>query len=462
MTAGVDTAESATPARPSNRQTSTDPRASQEHSGVVAPQGPSEGNASGCGVVSATRGAAAVKSSKQLFSDDVTKKVFAVLRDDPLQGGGGGGKGGGGGGGKGGGGKLSSHHTFAPKHSGLDDTSSPTCLSTTRTQKSEKSLCGYTIPKKSCPTPTLGSPLSPAPVSPFPPPKSSVVPPAKKEQKHPKKKPSTPHFQFENGYPAPRTHMPSVRPANQQLAFKVKPRSVSTSSSLPSWSRMCNINSQQQPGPNFAPTDPLGGRVVRRKSLCEPVGVSDPKAIAPGNSKANVLNSNAPSDSSKARDSKFGSRESTLDTRDAFDAYDPKDEFDAFDPKLNVVGDSDLNMTHNTNLDTLDTDAPSPAASCHQPSPKQSQSSPRLRSGDHGDHTADATSAVQIDPKIVIRRELDRYFDKGTITNRQYKRILERASRRVKESKMRSPVIEEKRVMKLVFDYVQAYKTVVP
>ena len=69
------------------------------------------------------------------------------------------------------------------------------------------------------------------------------------------------------------------------------------------------------------------------------------------------------------------------------------------------------------------------------------------------------TNNVQPNPKPIIRRVLDSYFDRGAITNRQYKRILERASRRVQE---RLDVSSQASIKKLVMDYVKAYRTHVP
>lgn len=60
--------------------------------------------------------------------------------------------------------------------------------------------------------------------------------------------------------------------------------------------------------------------------------------------------------------------------------------------------------------------------------------------------------------KSVIRKALDMYFDQGKITNRQYKRILERATRRVRDG-LKICSLNEKQVIKLVADYVKAYKS---
>lgn len=59
--------------------------------------------------------------------------------------------------------------------------------------------------------------------------------------------------------------------------------------------------------------------------------------------------------------------------------------------------------------------------------------------------------------KAVIRKALDAYFDQGKITNRQYKRILQRAGKKVQDGLMLSS-LNEKRVVKLVADYVEAYR----
>lgn len=60
--------------------------------------------------------------------------------------------------------------------------------------------------------------------------------------------------------------------------------------------------------------------------------------------------------------------------------------------------------------------------------------------------------------KVVIRKALDSYFDEGKITNRQYKRILERASRKVQDG-LALGSLDERRVVKLVADYVTAYRS---
>lgn len=62
------------------------------------------------------------------------------------------------------------------------------------------------------------------------------------------------------------------------------------------------------------------------------------------------------------------------------------------------------------------------------------------------------------DPQGLVRKALDVHFDKGTITNRQYKRILERATRKVKDGLVQSSCMNENRVRKLVSDFVKAYK----
>ena len=72
-----------------------------------------------------------------------------------------------------------------------------------------------------------------------------------------------------------------------------------------------------------------------------------------------------------------------------------------------------------------------------------------------------ARLATKQNPKMVIRRALDSYFDRGEITNRQYKRILERASRKVEEglaNTSTSMSLNKTKVIKLVDDYVQAYR----
>ena len=59
--------------------------------------------------------------------------------------------------------------------------------------------------------------------------------------------------------------------------------------------------------------------------------------------------------------------------------------------------------------------------------------------------------------KSIIKKTLDKYFDRGEITNRQYKRILERANQKVQKGIDQSSYMNEKRVVKLVGDYVKAY-----
>lgn len=67
-------------------------------------------------------------------------------------------------------------------------------------------------------------------------------------------------------------------------------------------------------------------------------------------------------------------------------------------------------------------------------------------------------SKTGAEPKPLIREALDIYFDKGEITNRQYKRILERASRKVQDGLDRCSYMNKNRVFKLVADYVDAYR----
>ena len=94
-------------------------------------------------------------------------------------------------------------------------------------------------------------------------------------------------------------------------------------------------------------------------------------------------------------------------------------------------------------------------------SPKQSHFVPSLSASSRC--TSPTLTQKSLDdctssPKELIRRALDVYFDKGTITNRQYKRILERATRKVQEGLVMSSYMNKNRVKKLVSDFVEAYK----
>ena len=59
-------------------------------------------------------------------------------------------------------------------------------------------------------------------------------------------------------------------------------------------------------------------------------------------------------------------------------------------------------------------------------------------------------------PPDVIRRALDNHYSRGEITNQQYGRIFERANRRVQNGPTCS---NEKKIVKLVADYVDAYSS---
>ena len=75
----------------------------------------------------------------------------------------------------------------------------------------------------------------------------------------------------------------------------------------------------------------------------------------------------------------------------------------------------------------------------------------------HDNHSTEPSNIMSADPKKIIRRALDYHFDNGEITNRQYKRILERASKKVIDGLSRQASMSEKRVTKLIADYVSAY-----
>ena len=62
------------------------------------------------------------------------------------------------------------------------------------------------------------------------------------------------------------------------------------------------------------------------------------------------------------------------------------------------------------------------------------------------------------EPRRLVKKALDVYFDEGRITNRQFKRILERATRKVEEGLAQCSCVSEPRVKKLVADYVEAYE----
>ena len=62
------------------------------------------------------------------------------------------------------------------------------------------------------------------------------------------------------------------------------------------------------------------------------------------------------------------------------------------------------------------------------------------------------------DPRELVRRALDVHFDKGRIKNRQYRRILERATLKIEKHSMDLSAVSESNVRKLVDDYVEAYR----
>ena len=86
------------------------------------------------------------------------------------------------------------------------------------------------------------------------------------------------------------------------------------------------------------------------------------------------------------------------------------------------------------------------------------------------DLNCDSTSSSDWDSKIVtngrvnvrelVKKVLDVHFDKGHIKNRQYKRILERATLKIEKHITDVPIISENRVRKLVADYVDAYRKI--
>lgn len=62
--------------------------------------------------------------------------------------------------------------------------------------------------------------------------------------------------------------------------------------------------------------------------------------------------------------------------------------------------------------------------------------------------------------KAIVRQSLDPFFDRGEITNRQYKQILERASSKIEKGLVHSAaqVPDKRRVQRLVADYVKMYR----
>jgi len=65
----------------------------------------------------------------------------------------------------------------------------------------------------------------------------------------------------------------------------------------------------------------------------------------------------------------------------------------------------------------------------------------------------------RVNVRELVRKALDVHFDKGHIKNRQYKRILERATLKIEKHTTDIPIISENRVKKLVADYVEAYRS---
>ena len=67
------------------------------------------------------------------------------------------------------------------------------------------------------------------------------------------------------------------------------------------------------------------------------------------------------------------------------------------------------------------------------------------------------TSSEVEDPKVYVKRLLKQHFHLGHITSYQFTRILERASRKVEQAKVKSMYIDKQRVKRLVDEFVKAY-----
>lgn len=97
-------------------------------------------------------------------------------------------------------------------------------------------------------------------------------------------------------------------------------------------------------------------------------------------------------------------------------------------------------------------------SSCRSRKPPAEPEQVNLNNNNSVSQIGSLGSKTGAEPKPLIREALDVYFDKGEITNRQYKRILERASRKVQDGLDRCSYMNKNRVFKLVADYVDAYR----
>lgn len=376
--------------------------------------------------------------------DDVARQVSPVLRDNPREGEGGGGK------------RLNSLRLYSKNSQ--NDSDLPVA------QKSDKPLCGYTIPKLSS-TPSLPhthtTQTTSSAKSKNPPHSARIL-----KRTPSSRQPSAPRCKRKNGNTAlKRCNRSKINKPDHQVHSQHKQESVTSAE------KKTELHSVV---PRVSP--PASKRVVHTFKL------DNSKRLT----QFTPVESLACSEACQFDDHQLGFRDTTdpkVDTpnvpnpKDALNAFDPKleargkfsfdskDDFDAFDPDLNANSNDDHNSPNKLDLSLED----------HPPSPSTDRPSLSPPSNSHplDGHTSDSaitqtdsnktdtdSKSTQIDPKLIIRRTLDRFFDKGTITNRQYKRILERATRRVQEGKARTPYVDERRVVRLVSDYVQAYKTI--
>ena len=382
----------------------------EQPSSVVTRRDPLGDMPAGSGLDSVTN---LIKFSKKI-SDDVTHRVFPILRDNPL---------------KGRRRRLGNLRTLAPKTNGSNN------KSRVSDAKMDRGLGGYTIPKLSCPSP-ISPQLSVCP--PSVPPLSQAKMTNSAAKSNPKrtqkcsKRPSAPRFKVENGYAARRRHnRAKSNGPSQPPVISDRTRSASSSSAfsqsaqLPKVMTNFTLNGDFKKPAVFTPIESLSQ--IACSESCEPTDTFDPPEV-------NTCNTVDP---------KVSTADSEFDTPNAFEPYDPMDTFDAFDPKLNTGN------TFKPTLDALDVNTSS------SPTEPEYQNSPHSPS-------SDCTISSPIDPIVIIRQVLDRYFDQGIITNRQFKRILERASKKVQQGITKTPIVDKKKVVKLVSEYVQAYKTVIP
>ncbi len=73
-----------------------------------------------------------------------------------------------------------------------------------------------------------------------------------------------------------------------------------------------------------------------------------------------------------------------------------------------------------------------------------------------GSSTMADSSNATMTPKELVKKALDVHFDKKRIKNREYQRILERATLKIEKNPTEVPC--ENRIKKLVADYVDAYR----